>query len=286
MKLKAWTLSAVVVVGLYLGLKPIDEFSDCVQSHSPDVVAMSGCAWTVIDEHADPLIALFTVFLFTVTALLARYTFKLWVATSEMANEASETAARQYDQMQNAVREARRAAQAAQVSADATARMAQTIPTTERAHVYLSIWGVVEQITRNGTPVIQIKSTIKIVNHGRTPAMLKRLYIQGCFTGGDGVGNVADVRPHCIPPHVFLGSGESLSIDAPLYHLTRPIQDWANYQTGTGVAYYAGQLIYADIFGNEHVWPFCWLHNRTIEDGPFDWYEPIPNILIPEADRM
>lgn len=71
----------------------------CQEDYSLDrgglVVTIARSAWHFIHDFHDTLIALFTMLLFIVTALLARYTFGLWVETKTLRERADTDATRQ-----------------------------------------------------------------------------------------------------------------------------------------------------------------------------------------------
>jgi hypothetical protein len=112
--------------------------------------------------------------------------------------------------MRTGLHDAKVAAEAAGVSADAAKKAAEALPKLERAYVFFNS-ATSEDITASRT-LGGIKPTIFRVNysfenHGRTAAILISIKMNAAYVAS-GFPNIADALPGDIPTYLIVGSGE------------------------------------------------------------------------------
>ena len=210
------------------------------------LVFISRHCWGVFFGEDDrPLVALGTLGLLGVTALLAFYTLRLWGATQTLAREAKEDSEETIKQMR--VSEEREL----------------------RAYVGLTSGEFVEQI--NGQYPVSFKLTPVITNWGQTPAYVVSAAVKISVT--DWLGADFDYSL-TNPKHPIgvLGPGQShpLAVWA-MEHYPPEIMDRISGKGGKWLFIY-GRIEYRDAFKVDRTTDFCyWINRGGISALPVIW---------------
>lgn len=218
----------------------------------------SETAWRVIDVDAEPIIAVGTLLLFTVTGLL-------WYSTYRLASEAKEASERQHTQTVSALAVAKTAADAADKNAEATQLVAQSAQNADRGWIVptkIRLNGWAPETVQNGGE-IELSSEFSFENFGRSPVFIVRTHwkmfrlpeAEALPILPDDSSAIVYAAPHP------LRTGEPVTRTA---HLRGPIRtleevrDIESWETGLILI---GFLEYKDVFGNIHETRFCvsWL---------------------------
>lgn len=187
------------------------------------------------DDHS---LAIATVWLAGLTAALAAIAaLQLWLFL------------RQLKLSEKAARDAETAAKAAKASAD-------VLPKIERAYVFVEV--LISDLERLSLrpPSYQFQITVRLINHGKTPAILTRIRAYTEWSGAPPTQLVStDRADRPLPPGLVIGS--DAFFDVPLPHGV----DGEIYNQLMGIEthlYTVGVIEYQDVMGAVHRTGFCW----------------------------
>ena len=192
-----------------------------------------------------------TLCLAGITAILARYTAKLWGATKSLAEDAKQVAERQAGEMQKSLR-------IAQESADAAKKMAVTMDDTAKRQLraYLSVM-VGTALYQDRAQGRKFKGMPRVVNIGQTPAH-KVAYRSS-----------AAIMPRELPvdftfPLPDEPSGSGVLGPHQTFDMGRAIDDFCpdaevgDIKIGKGkILHIWGIVTYTDVFGHDWNTKFC-----------------------------
>jgi hypothetical protein len=157
---------------------------------------------------------------------------------------------------------AKESAQAARASADIAQKMERAFITAEVAAPTLPLASPGRVWTEDDTT--EVTATVTLRNHGRTPAVIRRIHIQPV---------VAFSAP--ANPQAFLGGPQrdlppALAIVASGSHeivvkRTLPRLVWQDAVGGKKTLFCGGKVEYDDVLGQRHETVFCW--ERSESDG-------------------
>jgi hypothetical protein len=168
---------------------------------------------------------------------------------------------------------ARKSSVAARRSAIEAKKAADHIPTVERAYLHVvivneTISGTALRLATNqdkltGNGHVETKPSVhyKFKNYGKTPALLKE--ISRTITPAVNLPDEIDYVPvDTVPKESFVAAGEPTE-EWPPCSLSDTIstQDWASIVRGQRTVWFYGQVVYDDIFGDEHVHRFVWKYS-------------------------
>ncbi len=214
-------------------------------------------------------------------SIVAIFTLFLWKATSGLWRAAQE----QSRDLKRSIDLTERTAKAAEMSADA-------LPILERAHLFLVIFNApfrtaLESITRRinsgdqNASIKQVTVTFWFVNHGKTPAIVKEISA-GISHREKLPERISDAPRERIAGDLVIPSGgkfPTIVEIAPVSGLRAsnefPITsaDIEIINKGGSFLFFYGRIVYEDIFGEEHVTPYCWR------------YEAVPNEFRPYGPK-
>lgn len=204
------------------------------------------------DKSALPewLVALATVGLVGVTAVLARYTFKLWEATKDLAKEAKATADRQAGEVQESLEIGRRTVQT----------MDDTAKRELRAYVSATRAVIHEPFSAKGG---NVKVTIK--NSGQTPAYDYTVTYECLNAPGpcslDEPAKTANARGSIAPNGAILAT-------IPLRAFSPG--ERAELEGGRRTLYVFGKISYTDAFQGARFTRFCFAFGGNYGSGEGD----------------
>ncbi len=199
-----------------------------------------------------------TAALVFVTLGLTIYTARLWRATKVLAKDAKDTADRQAAEMQESLRIAEINAKATEKAAEAAKQSADAIPSTERAFVFVTVEFKGGNITTNDSGQHCGGFIANIKNHGKTPALLTKLYFDQVVQN-ESPTVFTETPDTNFPPGCAIASGAfepvstSFKINADVFEkIERNELKWFCY----------GRIEYTDIFGLLHKTGFCFEYFR------------------------
>jgi hypothetical protein len=207
-----------------------------------------------IDEHNGVVAAIATVF-------IAAFTWTLWQSSEKMWKVTARS-----------VTVARRAANAAAVSAALAEKSVDAFTSTEQPRVFISR---IEPTIKNcagakyqGTKVpheIMLTGTIK--NYGRTPALIKQASAQLRFSGDPTPMTLSPVPPQFL----VLERDKEHSFQIPVGDVLN--QDVAAaLESGARKVWLHFSFVYRDVSGNSHETAGRWSHNLSLGfwDGDYE----------------
>lgn len=193
-----------------------------------------------------------TVALALVTLILAIYTYRLWRAAREGAQAQAEST--------------REALQVAQRSADAAVTSSEALLAAERAYLFVEV--VQNTVTIDDSFPRQV--SVKIWNHGRTPAELTRIrsYMSVSETVPQELLATEDSEQE-LPAGVGLPPRTALDLT-----LEVRFNDGQLFQvsTLTKAMYCIGRIEYRDMFGQARATGFCW---RFVQSATQQEFVPV-----------
>ncbi|MDB5976446.1 MAG: hypothetical protein JWR07_3206 [Nevskia sp.] len=141
----------------------------------------------------------------------------------------------------------------ARESAAAATRAADTLPNIERAYVFIVVTHA-KTTPQPGVGGTTIECDIRFNNHGRTPAIITKMFAGGTH-GTIPPQTLINCREADISPGLVIGSGG----DYPsAYRIHLLPSDYTQVTTGESLCFCYGMVEYKDVFGNERKTGFCW----------------------------
>jgi hypothetical protein len=145
-----------------------------------------------------------------------------------------------------------RADKTARLSAEAAIQAATALPKLERAYVFFS--SVDSADMSNSSPACPAIVRYKYFNHGRTPAIIKAIQVDGRYIrtgfpeplGSDGGQLPSDI--------VFSADSESTRNEVPVLIKAIAYQD---AKKGIGNIFFWARIDYEDVFGKPHATAMC-----------------------------
>lgn len=168
--------------------------------------------------------AIGTVALALITLGLAIATYKLFRATVDLARDAKKSA--------------------------------EAVPKLERAYVFAIVEGSLHHTPSGTLPAI---ITVTFTNHGRTPALIKGIYVNVFLDKSAPpklVRSASGLQE--IPSGLVIGAGKDLEFKYP-FHLNDFIA--GELDRGESIAFCLGEIEYEDVLNGRHVTGFCWESN-------------------------
>jgi hypothetical protein len=215
----------------------ISSYSSTTTKHPPaDITTDRNSTKATADENIsiNKKIALYTGFL----ALLA---FFQLVAMAVQAHFLSKT-----------LRATKEAADAAQKSSEA-------LPLLERAYVFVQIeLGGNKYSSIEGTAISGI--TVKLVNHGKTPAILTKLHAETTKSAAYPT-KLIETYPNEIPPGIVISSGEHSAFPITYETSSRELEQVEQHEIKL-ICF--GKAEYKDVLGVTHETGFCWEYQTRI----------------------
>lgn len=139
-------------------------------------------------------------------------------------------------------------------AAKASIEAARALPTLERAYVFL---GEETRLTPPDPigPSAQVRLGLHtaFTNHGRTPAEIRWVNLQGQFLSEPPAGVYEDHARR--GAGMVIGSGESRRFGDSEFVIPR--SEWTRAEAGDGGLYVHGRVVYRDVFGVQHETYFC-----------------------------
>ncbi|MGO9139163.1 MAG: hypothetical protein ACLP9S_13870 [Syntrophales bacterium] len=159
-------------------------------------------------------------------------------------------------------------AEATQISADAAKRAADALPVTERAYVFVTIdtqkIELVYDRDRGHEGLFDFGASIRIWNHGRTPAIINK--IRGVISLEKAT--IPEIEEIEIPTGIVLGNDKWRPIPVSRRINDNELKNIAALNTPT---YCCGRVEYKDIFNGDHVTGFCWEYSPHDSHPLEDW---------------
>lgn len=200
-------------------------------------------------EADDHNLANATVWLAVLTGLLAVIAIlQLWMFL------------RQLKLAEKAARDSEMAAKAAKESAD-------LLPKIERAYVFVRV--NFDAIQRSQTHHYDISFKVEFFNHGKTPAIIKRIRESTSFADMPPLGLIEHPNANKqLPEGLVIGADKSYTLDIR-FNLT--MEQWNELNNLSKRFYTVGLIDYIDVLGGTRNTGFCW--QTVIQDE-----KPIPII--------
>lgn len=197
-----------------------------------------------IETHSDLVTAIATI-------AIAGFTLTLWWATRKLWKVSQQ----QSEDMKKSLATAKKAANAAKVSAD-------NLPIVERAYVFAKI-ELKDRIPLTVGPK-DIEISLYLQNYGRTPAIVKEIFCHvGIYPKDQVNGNDLTKSEMHYPIEAFIGSGEQPCENTKLFHITEA--QFCDIIDQTFIIYCFGCVKYDIIWGQEHFHGFCWEYSAPDE---------------------
>jgi len=233
-----------------------------------------------VHAHNESLVAYSTLGLAGVTAILALFTYLLWLANKTLIERADATSARQAGEMQRSIEEATRAARAMENVAAATRENAQLmsgmLSKQMRAYVSVDIGRATYQDQN-----LRFASNPVIVNTGFTPAKNVSYRVRAAVLAAnlpsdyqfDDSGKMSENDATLAPRQSFIVAAivqdrfEADEVQVIMKGETRKLFVW-------------GTVTYDDVFGGTWETRFCHsfaFYNAKDEIKVNSWYHPTHN---------
>ena len=195
--------------------------------------------------NATLALAIFTVFLFLGTAVLAIYTYKLWKTTNKAVTDSESVAKRQAEETQASLAIAKVSSDAAKAAADASVA-------SQRAYMFFDL-DATREANAGRPPVTDTDNRRKIVlrNYGKTPAIIEAVY--GYFQYWQG----GDLDPGDASYIVANWVGAE-KMETILLELSASQEEIDRARNGDGALAVIGLIEYRDVFDRRHRTGFCW----------------------------
>jgi len=162
-------------------------------------------------------------------------------------------AKQQAERMREAVKTAKDTAEAAKKSADA-------LPEIERAYVFVTV--EYEQSKRVvGINFFDFGDSLFIENHGRTPAIIKKVRGLVCLREA----SIPEIRESEIPAGLLIGSDKWKRIPAAPQKINEREREDILLKNIT--AYCCGRIEYEDVFSEAHTTGFCWEYRQMADSA-------------------
>lgn len=275
-----------VVSALFIGwiVQPSPTFQSCIQEQkeapSGQTLSQNGetllrisergrlvviCGLELVEKHDGLVTALFTVILTLSTIALWRATAGLFVETAGLRDAADK---QRTDTL--------RSIKATEIAANAAERSADAVQIVEGAYVYPDI--LTENIADSLSAFRQsevrtnrLRVSFRFKNFGKTPAIIG--FYQADLFHRDGGPRLrsAGVSPIQVAQKTILGAGEATEpMETEIGDFSR--QEWGSLCLHQSTRlHFAGEIRYADIWGNKWLFPFEWEYSgakgRLIPDN-------------------
>jgi uncharacterized membrane protein YciS (DUF1049 family) len=143
-------------------------------------------------------------------------------------------------------------------TARSTATATAALPILERAYVFLGRDSSLQRPAELGaSAAVKVRFDIALTNHGRTPAVIRWLNLNGQFLGEAPEGQYEDHERH--GAGMVIGAGQTQTVDNRVALIPR--SDWDRAAAGQGGVFLHGRIVYSDIFGAQHETYFCWRYD-------------------------
>ncbi len=135
---------------------------------------------------------------------------------------------------------------------------ARALPVLERAYVFLANGPSIDRPAELGaSPAVRARFNVGLINHGRTPAVVRWINLNQQYLAGLPEGIYEDHERH--GAGIVLGAGETHLVHGRETMIPRT--DWQRAADGDGGIYLHGRIVYGDIFGAQHETYFCWRYD-------------------------
>jgi hypothetical protein len=239
-------------------------------------------AATFFEDHSEAVTAAFTIVLAVSTIGLWLSTYRLWQAGDTQILTSRKIAGVQARQTRQAIREARRSADASKHSTDAfmTAEKARLI-TEIKASTVAKI--LKDNVLYDGTlskfdeEVDTPSLGYYFVNIGRTPAVIKELSNHLVFAALSPEPDLTwyAIREQAVEQPVILPGKES-SIFGCLTQGTMTLGKCVEFHKRRAGFWFYGYVKFDDVFGREHEWRWRFFYRRGFDGFRLDYFREFP----------